>query len=109
MRHCLSKIDYNPHAKRIVEDNNNVYCALLDACHRCNLRVVGVSRHDFWPRGLTAVVMIAESHVAIHTYPEDGLIFIDAFTCGGSNPAEVIRAFAEATAGKVVTEQVVER
>ena len=51
----------------------------------------------FPPHGLTAVLLLSESHASIHTYPEFGACFIDLFTCGHSCSAEkfdqVLRAY----------------
>ena len=38
--------------------------------------------HNFTPHGVTGVVVIAESHFAIHTWPEYGFAAVDLFTCG---------------------------
>ncbi len=40
--------------------------------------------HAFSPHGVTGVVVIAESHFAIHTWPEHGFAAVDLFTCGDS-------------------------
>ncbi|MBR57814.1 MAG: adenosylmethionine decarboxylase [Myxococcales bacterium] len=38
--------------------------------------------HEFSPYGVSGVVVIAESHIAIHTWPEHGYAAVDIFTCG---------------------------
>ncbi len=38
--------------------------------------------HPFSPQGLSGVVVIAESHITIHTWPESGYAAVDVFTCG---------------------------
>ena len=38
--------------------------------------------HEFTPHGVTGIVVIAESHFAIHTWPEYGFAAVDLFTCG---------------------------
>ena len=38
--------------------------------------------HKFSPQGVSGVVVIAESHLSIHTWPEDGYAALDVFTCG---------------------------
>lgn len=45
---------------------------------------------QFEPYGCTVVAVLSESHVSIHTYPELGSAFIDAFTCGVSCKSEKI-------------------
>ncbi|HEV3003820.1 MAG TPA: adenosylmethionine decarboxylase [Pirellulales bacterium] len=44
--------------------------------------------HEFSPSGMTAVLLLAESHASIHTYPEHQACFVDLFTCGRTCSAE---------------------
>ena len=46
--------------------------------------VLGESFHHFSPQGVSGVVVIAESHLSIHTWPEYGYAAVDIFTCGTS-------------------------
>ena len=41
-----------------------------------------LSSHQFHPQGVTAVGLLAESHLSIHTWPEHGYAAVDVFTCG---------------------------
>jgi len=57
------------------------------ACETAGATIVSRTGHHFSPYGVTAVVVIAESHIAIHTWPEFGYAAVDFFTCGESvNP-----------------------
>jgi S-adenosylmethionine decarboxylase proenzyme len=47
--------------------------------------------HTFSPHGVSGVVVIAESHVAIHTWPEHGYAAVDIFSCGTTLDHPVIR------------------
>lgn len=49
-------------------------------CHGAS--VLDSSSRAFEPNGVSVLVLLAESHVSLHTYPEDGVAFFDAFTCG---------------------------
>lgn len=42
--------------------------------------------HQFEPQGVTAVTLLAESHISIHTWPEEGKAVCDIFTCGNADP-----------------------
>jgi S-adenosylmethionine decarboxylase len=42
--------------------------------------------HKFDPQGITAICLLSESHISIHTYPELGKCYADIYTCGSSNP-----------------------
>jgi S-adenosylmethionine decarboxylase len=56
--------------------------ALLRAATRAKATVLGNSFHQFSPQGVSGVVVIAESHLSIHTWPELGYAAVDVFTCG---------------------------
>lgn len=47
---------------------------------------IGTVSEKFTPHGVTILILIAESHVSIHTYPEHKALFFDAFTCGECDP-----------------------
>jgi S-adenosylmethionine decarboxylase len=48
------------------------------------------------PPGITGFVLLAESHIALHTYPEHGFAGVDVFTCGAAGePRAVLRVFRE--------------
>lgn len=57
---------------------------LLDAALLMNLTVVNTTIHEFSPVGVSGVVVIEESHIAIHTWPEYDYVAIDIFTCNNS-------------------------
>lgn len=51
--------------------------------------------HQFEPQGLTGIILLAESHLSIHTWPERGEAAIDVFTCGGRPSSEIAATFCE--------------
>lgn len=61
--------------------------ACLDAVRAAGLTVVGTCFHGFAPApgetiaGVTGVVLLAESHLAVHTWPERGVVTLDVFVC----------------------------
>lgn len=64
---------------------------LLQAALESQNTPLEVSIHTFSPQGITGVVLLAESHVAIHTWPEIGYVAIDIFTCGqGANAKKAL-------------------
>ncbi len=68
--------------KDILIDEQAIRTALIDACIIGKATVVTDAFHSFSPHGVSGVVVIAESHVAIHTWPEYGYAAVDIFTCG---------------------------
>lgn len=54
--------------------------------------VVGQHFHQFDPVGVTGVILIAESHFTLHTWPQDGYVSFDVLTCGDMDaPAAIER------------------
>lgn len=79
------------------------YC--VDACNRHGLSVVGRLFHAFTdatgqPAGVTGTVVLAESHLAVHTWPEIGGVTLDVYVCNfsGDNSARARALFAEVIA-----------
>ena len=56
--------------------------ALVEAAKRAQATIVDVVFHEFSPVGISGVVVIAESHLAIHTWPEHRYAAVDVFSCG---------------------------
>jgi len=58
---------------------------LLEACRRAGATILGNSFHVFSPYdGVSGVIIIAESHLSIHTWPEYSYAAVDIFACGDS-------------------------
>jgi len=57
---------------------------LSAAASEAGATVLGESFHQFSPQGVSGAVIIAESHLFIHTWPECGYAAVDIFTCGNS-------------------------
>jgi len=68
----------------ILDDLDGITSLMLEAASACGATVVGHRFHRFSPQGVSGVVIIAESHLAIHTWPEHGYAALDLFTCGTS-------------------------
>lgn len=56
----------------------------LAATRDAGLSAVGENFHQFSPQGVTGVVLLAESHLAIHTWPETGFVSVDVYVCNVS-------------------------
>jgi len=56
--------------------------SMVEAAKRAQATIVDVAFHEFNPFGISGVVVIAESHLAIHTWPEFRYAAVDVFSCG---------------------------
>ena len=59
-----------------------VKSSLIEAARRAQATIVDVVFHEFNPFGISGVVVIAESHLSIHTWPEYRYAAVDVFSCG---------------------------
>lgn len=71
--------DCNP---EIIKDLNTVREAMLTAARQARATIIDVAFHEFSPFGISGMIVIAESHLSIHTWPEYGYAAVDIFTCG---------------------------
>ena len=55
---------------------------MVEAAEVANAEVREIVFHRFIPHGVSGVVVIAESHLSIHTWPEIGYAAVDIYTCG---------------------------
>jgi len=67
---------------KFIEDKDKIKKILWKAAEVANNTPLKVAVHKFPLQGITGVVILAESHITIHTWPEHGYIAIDIFTCG---------------------------
>lgn len=63
------------------KDNTQVWNNLLKCATLSKLSIVGTGKHEFYPVGFSGFIILAESHIAIHTYPENNEAWLDIGTC----------------------------
>jgi S-adenosylmethionine decarboxylase len=70
--------------------------ALVNAAKIAEATIVEVAFHEFNPFGISGIVVIAESHLSIHTWPEYKYAAVDIFTCGNIlKPERAVRYLIE--------------
>ena len=70
---------------KLLNNNKKLEGILLKALKKERFRILGKVAHQFQPRGYTLVILLAESHVSIHTYPEYNSLFFYLYSCRGKN------------------------
>ena len=106
-RHTYADIFKVPAA--FLYDNARMRNALEGAIRASGATICGSVEKSFDPCGYTCLYLLAESHVSIHTYPQEDALFFDAFTCGPLDPDLILRAFADALGGVEMRTQFVKR
>jgi S-adenosylmethionine decarboxylase proenzyme len=113
--HLIADLEDCRCAPALLLDSARLEALCVDACRRHGLTVVGRLFHAFGAgAGVTGTVVLAESHLAIHTWPEIGAVTLDVYVCNfsGDNSArahalfdEIVAVFSPARANRQVVER----
>ncbi len=71
---------------QLLNDGIAIQDAMERGVNRAGMTILNIFQHCFVPQGVTIVIALSESHVSCHTWPENGCIAIDVYTCGPGNP-----------------------
>ncbi|MBO9413621.1 MULTISPECIES: adenosylmethionine decarboxylase [unclassified Ruegeria] len=84
------------HGGSRLTDASYLESALKSAAHAAGATILSSSFHTFGGHGgITGVLLLAESHISIHTWPEKSYAAIDIFMCGGTCPERAVDCLAE--------------
>ncbi len=74
-----------------LDDLAHVEATLRDAVTAAKATLLHIHLHHFTPnQGISGVAVLAESHISIHTWPENGYAALDVFMCGDADPQATI-------------------
>ena len=79
-KHCILEL-YDCDQDKL---DNEVFLrdAITTAAKSAGATLLNLITHRFEPQGVTGLALLAESHISIHTWPENGYAAVDVFTCG---------------------------
>lgn len=66
----------------LLPEPDRLRAGCVEAINASGMRIVTQAHIEFEPQGMTAVWILAESHMTLHTFPEHGYCSIDVYTCG---------------------------
>jgi S-adenosylmethionine decarboxylase len=96
-RHVLADLyECDP---RALDDVARVEEALREAALAAKATVVGAAFHRFVPQGASGVLLVAESHLSVHTWPEHAFAAADLFTCSPTLDADAALAVLQRALG----------
>jgi len=83
-------------SSEVLNSLETVKTTLVEAARRAEATIIDVVFHEFNPFGISGVVVIAESHLSIHTWPEYRYAAVDIFSCGSAlKPGEAASYLVE--------------
>ena len=80
---------------KILNDSNLVKDIFIKAAKKGKATIVNDLFHEFSPHGLTGVLVITESHLSIHTWPEFNYAAVDVFSCDNKLDGDKIKQILE--------------
>lgn len=93
-----------------LDDQEGIERAMLDAAAATGATILTWAFHKFAPQGVSGAIVIAESHLTIHTWPEYGYAAVDMFTCGNdTDPYKGMEVLAERLGAQRIEIQDVKR
>jgi S-adenosylmethionine decarboxylase len=93
-KHVL--IELNDCNRDLINDIEYLRTTLSDVARLIGATVIKDTFYQFTPQGISGVVIIAESHISIHTWPEYGFAAVDVFTCGEViEPKDAVKPLSE--------------
>ncbi|MFH1894496.1 MAG: adenosylmethionine decarboxylase [Patescibacteria group bacterium] len=81
---------------KVIEKEDKMRQLLISAAKAAQSTVLEVVTHKFLPQGMTGIVLLGESHIAIHTWPEINYTAIDIFTCGDKTKPSLAMEYLKA-------------
>ena len=92
-----------------LDDADQLMNSLRQAAKSAKMTILGEESYKFDPQGFTGLLLLSESHISIHTYPERGYAAIDVYTCGGGMTQKAIDFLKEVLKPTHVQEMQVRR
>lgn len=93
----------------LLKDTHKIKQALIEAITVGKATLIDIFVHEFSPYGVTATATLAESHIAIHTWPEYEYFAADLFFCGEGQPQEAMKILQTALEAKEATMREIDR
>lgn len=111
---------YDFFGKHIICDAYNINSSLFfdipallrvakNGIEKSGATLINLLCHEFENGGFTLIALLKESHVSIHAYPEKRSLFLDAFTCGSSDPSIIIEEIIQYLNPQKVDQHIQER
>lgn len=79
----------------VIDDIEALAALLKRAASAVGATVVAEAFHRYAPQGVSGTLLISESHLSVHTWPEVRYVAVDIFTCGGLDPRQGFRLLEE--------------
>lgn len=84
------------HDAENLDDLEHIEKTLIECVDVAGATLLHIHLHRFEPNGISGVAVLAESHISIHSWPENGYAALDVFMCGDAVPEKCIEVLQEA-------------
>lgn len=84
-----------------LDGDQDLHIALAKLISSSGHSVLEATSHEFTPQGLTALWLLQESHLALHTWPECGVAYVQLSSCSEEKANNFAKGFAQLFTGKM--------
>ncbi len=102
-------VEYRGCDPAVLNDQSRIEALMREAAQAARATIVGTLFRRFSPHGVSGVVVVEESHLSIHTWPEHGYAAVDFYTCGDCLPREAYEVLREGLAARTAEIMTLER
>lgn len=92
--------EYHDCNRDVLDDVERIESILRQAALAARATIVAATFHRFSPKGVSGVVLLEESHLSIHTWPDHGYAAVDFYTCGSCLPEHAHEFIRDALGAK---------
>lgn len=89
MLHLSSEIKNCSHI--LLNSPKELDCLLINICREMKITVLSKIKHRFSPTGVSVVYILSASHLALHTWPEEGFAHLDLISCTNKLPIDQLK------------------
>ena len=75
--------------EELISTSENVLLVIEESVRISGLTKISSDYYQFQPKGVSGIVLLAESHLSFHTWPEHNLVTLDIYTCGDPHHADL--------------------
>jgi S-adenosylmethionine decarboxylase len=95
VNYCHVTVECSGCPANVLNSNRDIRAVLRSAARSCNLNIVKEDIYHFRPQGVTAYVLLSESHISIHTWPEKQFALVDILSCSSLDVETLVKSLRE--------------
>lgn len=98
-------LDLHKCNSKLLNDDKYLLEVIKEAAKIANMTVLNSCSHKFEPQGVSCILLLAESHISIHTWPERQFASVDIYSCNPNSPVSLAADYIESSVNSMKAKQ----